>query len=170
MPPSLPWLHLQNEKRKQQRRDEGKPVRAKSDGEGRARAKRAWVHRRTQERVRARLRKMRRPYVQGRRRLWGKGPAPAYYINLRAGLAQKEPIPFEAVDSFAESPDSMLAQPGSCTSSSPLLQQGFESEEPIDDEALDLLDNFFDRPSCPAQVTGTEPTVRNLARLAGVCC
>lgn len=73
------WLLSQNERRAAERLARGAVRRVPREGNGRALARAAWSQRRSCQRRLERLRKERRPRVQGKRRLWGKGPAPLYY-------------------------------------------------------------------------------------------
>lgn len=73
------WLVAQNLRRAAERLARGAKRRTSRGGEGQALGKAAWSRRRSFQRTMARMRKLRRPFVQGKRRLWGKGPAPLCY-------------------------------------------------------------------------------------------
>lgn len=166
------WLTAQNAIRREARRAQGKQVRAPKDGQGHARSKQAWVLRQSRRRLLARLRKERRPFVQGRRRLWGKGPPTKFYSDLGAGLEQAPPIRFCPAHSPIGTPDSMLVEPPCSTVvSSPLLPQGLDDSEPIDDDMFKILDSSFDKPASTSGGLSTHASAfRFLARQAGVRC
>ena len=87
------WLASRNAIRNTQRAaarqaDEaaGRRPRRVFDGRGRQRSRENFSKRRSRERMLARLRKMRRPFVKGKQRLWGKGPAPPCYAQKVAPI------------------------------------------------------------------------------------
>ena len=199
MAKDLLWCHEQNARRAAERRQAGVKTRApKTEGcLGRKAARQAWVQRRSQQRLQARMmlalakkRAARRPFIQGRRRLYGKGPPPRHFTNatLHEFSHCSSKASERSLDDTHVSPTASLAAKETVT---PLLQQGSpswslcaeccspasfdaspgcplgdEEDEPIDAAMLRLMDGMFKKeciPPMPEKVS-----FRMLVRHAGV--
>lgn len=187
------WLASRNATRNAQRaaareahEAAGRRPRRIYDGMGRQRSRENFSKKRSRERMLARLRKMRRPFVQGRRRLWGKGPAPLCYATaglkkwrlwgkgpaLRCSAPQLPGEREERRMAPCSSPCSMavccslapsVTPAGDCSPSS-----RFSPWEPLDTPILDLLTKDLDGREDEARQFHAKWEFRALAQHAGI--
>lgn len=168
------WCLHQNARRAFERRRAGREVRApKEPGlAGRKRARDAWSLRRSQKRLEAKrarcvasLRAARRSCIQERRRLYGKGPPPRFYIKQRelapAATSISEPLllqgsPCPSMLAECCSPPGVIATPA----------RFLDEDEPLDATMLEMMDGLFDVKGPAVNVGKAE--FRMLARWAGV--
>ena len=152
MSKGLEWCSRQNERRALDRRQAGRQVRApKEPGcAGRKRAREAWSLRRSRKRLEvkrdrclAALRAARRPSIQDRRRLYGKGPAPRFYIEQRkmaqAAASISKPLllqgsPCPSMRAECGSPPGLIESP----------VRFLDDDEPLDAAMLDMMDDMLD--------------------------
>ena len=158
---NLAWLSEQNAKRATERRAQGVQIRMGKGSAGRVASRNVWSARRAAQRKLARERAARRPFVQGRVRLWGKGPATDFYQTLQTFVpAGFSPTTFVPAGS---SPRSVLVEPA-MSPGSPLSLEG----DPCDEDMLALigeqlaLEDKLERRRCE------QKAFRRLAEFIGV--
>ena len=173
-PAKYGWLHEQNEQRSAARRAEGKAELAPRDGTGAIRSRKKFIERRSRERRLARLRASRRHLVQGRRRLWGKGPPPPlfYAPTVVPVAAHSSPLSDIALCG-SPIPNSPFAPAGADGMRSPFAPAGSAevppcASEPIDAEMLDLLERHQHHELADMRALMERNHFSNLARAVGV--
>ena len=165
------WLDSRNSERAANRAaararalSEGKLTRLPNDGLGQQRAHAKYVQKRAAQRRLAKARRARRPFVQGRRRLWGKGPAPLYYIQRASSDSGSPLAPAEIAPlSHVACCGSPLA-PAGITPSLPASSHW----EPLDTPILDMLGHHLNEHGQRLQGMREQGEFRALALYAGV--
>lgn len=159
------WLARQNQLRAAARRAAGALALAPRVGGGRARARARWAARRSRERQLVRLRATRRPFVQGKRRLWGKGPAPLHYQEAASQMVYS-PIPSNIADCGSPltppRPEASLA-PAEVAAGS--LTQSWE---PLDMPMLAILESSLQEDLTRTRAVSERCAFAFLARAMGV--
>ena len=135
-----------------------------NDGLGQKRSRVKFIKQRAAQRRLASLRRIRRPSVQGRRRLWGKGPAPLHYTQRNTSIA-KEPD-----SSPPNTPSSVVACFGSPSATAGLTPSPAEPAplEPLDESTLEMLGHHLHDHSQKLQGLRGHGEFRALARQAGI--
>ena len=148
MPCDHVWLASRNAERLAARRaarvraeERGMPIRRPNDGMGVKRSRAKFIKHRASQRLLARQRKLRRPFVQGKRRLWGKGPAPSCYSIQETPSASQLAHAGSEAEVSPWSSCSIAACCGTPTSPfAPAGQSPSPNWEPLDTPILDMLD------------------------------
>lgn len=146
----------------------GRRPRRTYDGMGGKRSKQKYSEQRSRNRLLAKLRKMRRPFVQGKRRLWGKGPAPLYYIQQQGDTHTETPFaPCSSPSSMAVccSPAPSTAPAGGSRDSS-----STSPWEPLDTPVLDMLAQHLNESENKLCEPNAKREFRILAQCAGIAC
>ena len=162
---------------------EGRQFRGANDGMGLERAKQKYRAKQKNQRWLTRQRKLRRPFVQGRRRLWGKGPAPSWFtcrstsIGAAIGHDVAEAMSSPRSDKAdqgsplvcAATPLSSFAPagvPGSPTGLGRLSDLG--QHDPLDTPLLDFLSAHLQEQQDHAEQMRARQHFRALAQHAGI--